>query len=684
MAVFLAEFLLCILWDGVTLVVCYLICAMRIVFYALMLLFCLPVLVSKGQVIPPAVLLQDTTRFVSLGRSMFVLEDKTARLTLAQVRQRPDFMRSYSEKFQYGYTSSAYWFRFEVTNYSQENQKHWLLGLLDAISLDYVDLYLVYPDGQVIHQQGGMKRPYVDQGFFATAPSFRATFPTNQPVTVFFRIESSLSMYGNVTVWEEYDNLSKRQAVIFFIWLFVGLFILRSLSGFMLARFIPDPQFRLYALCTFLLYIATLARASIYPLFLGNYPNLLDWMQYGTVRLLPMALALWMYSLLDGQPVFKLLRWMLLLVAGVSLVGVFLPFYVQNAAIGEFYALVSLTTYALFFIGAVLVWTMGRLPAPYFVLPITLCILPFAFYQMAALRIITYTTLTNQLPMLALAIEMVSMSLVLGRIVQTYIKKRIATANALMREKVEVDKLQELGALKTHFFTNISHELRTPLTLIISPLSELKKRFPDEPMLTMMERNSNRLLALINQLVDMSKLEAGQLKAQPEPGDIAAFLQTLATSFQLLADSRRIHFAFTQNESEYWTRFDRDKVQKVVTNVLSNAFKFTPSGHEVCMDVQLTPCSLQFSVSDTGIGISPANLPYIFDRFYQVDSQANRSYEGAGVGLALVRELVEVLQGTIAVDSSEGKGTSFRIRLPLSTATQPAEKIRTPAGIPAT
>jgi signal transduction histidine kinase len=491
-------------------------------------------------------------------------------------------------------------------------------------------------------------------------------------------------MYGEVTVWEEYHHLSTRQGVIFFIWMFMGLFILRSLSSFALARFIPDPQFRFYTLCTFLLYIATLARASVYSLFLVNYPTLLDWMQYGIVRLLPLGLAVWMYSLLDGQPTFKPIRWTLLLVMGVSLVGSFLPFYVQNAAIGEFYAILILATYALFFVGAVLALTMGRPPKPYFLLPITLCTIPFAFYQMAALRITTYTTLINQLPMLALAIEMVFMSLVLGRIVQTYINERIATANALMLEKVEVDKLQELGALKTHFFTNISHELRTPLTLIISPLSELKKRFPHEPMLPIMERNSNRLLGLINQLLDMSKLEAGQLKAQPEPGDITAFLRTLAGSFQSLADSRRIHFAFTQNESEYWASFDRDKLEKIVTNVLANAFKFTPPGHEVSMDVQVTACLLQVSVSDTGIGISTANLPYIFDRFYQVDSRVNRSYEGTGVGLALVRELVEVLGGTISVDSIEDKGTTFRIRLPFSAVTQSVGKVRPPAGIPAT
>lgn len=613
---------------------------------------------------------------------MAILEDKTARLTFDQVRQRTDFTPGYSEKFQYGFTQSAYWFRFEVTNRSQENQKHWLLGLQDAISLDYADLYLVYPNGQVVHQQRGMKRPYVDPGFFATAPFFRATFPVNQPVTVFFRIESSLSMYGKVTVWEEYHHLSQRQGVSFVIWLFVGLFILHSLYSFVLSRFIPDPQFRFYTLCTFLFCIATLARAGVYSFFLVNYPSLLDWMQYGMVRLLPVGLALWMYNLLDGQLVFKPLRWSMLAITGLGLAGVFLPFIVQNAAISEFYARLTLTTYALFFIGAVLVLTMRRQATPYLLLSVTLCIVPFAFYQMATLRIITYTTLINQLPVLALILEMVFMSLGLGRVVQTYINDRITTANALMREKTEVDKLQELGTLKTRFFASISHELRTPLTLIISPLSELKKRFPDEPMFLLIERNSNRLLGLINQLLDTSRLEAGQLKAQPEPADIASFLRTLASSFQLLAHSRRIHFTFTQNESEHWVSFDRDKVEKVVTNVLANAFKFTPQGHEVHLDVQLTVSLVQITVADTGIGISPDNLPHIFDRFYQVDSQVNRSYEGTGVGLALVRELVDALQGTVSVDSNEGQGTSFCIRLPLSVAAQSMGKIAPLMGIP--
>ena len=415
-----------------------------------------------------------------------------------------------------------------------------------------------------------------------------------------------------------------------------------------------------------------------------RFPRLLDWMQYGMVRLLPVGLAVWAYSLLDGRLVFKPLRWMLLGVMGISMVGVFLPFVVQNAAIGEFFSVLLLITYGLFFIGVVFALTIGIRPALYLVLPITLCTIPFALYQMQTLRIITYTTLNSQLPVLALALEMASMSLVLGRIVQTYINERIATANALMLEKVEVDKWQELGALKTRFFTNISHELRTPLTLIISPLSELKKRFPHEPMLLMIERNSNRLLGLINQLLDMSKLEAGQLKAQPEPGDMAAFLRTLAGSFQSLAGSRQIRFTFTQNEYEHWASFDRDKVEKIVTNLLANALKFTPSGHAVSMDVQLAAGSVQVSVADTGIGIAADNLPNIFDRFYQVDSTVNRSYEGTGIGLALVRELVDVLQGTISVASTEGKGTTFCVALPLSTATRPAEKTTATAGIPAT
>ena len=263
---------------------------------------------------------------------------------------------------------------------------------------------------------------------------------------------------------------------------------------------------------------------------------------------------------------------------------------------------------------------------------------------------------------------------------------RIQTQRLLLQQQVafrqkEASRLAELDTLKTQFFTNISHEFRTPLTLILGPLDNLKKRLPDDSDLTLMERNGQRLLSLTNQLLDLSKLEAGQLKTEAEPGDIAAFLRTLASSFGSLADSRTIQFIFTQDQPTYWVSFDRDKVEKIITNLLSNAFKFTPSGNVVRMNVAYETNGIILRVEDTGIGIATANLPKIFDRFYQVDSQSNRNYEGTGIGLALVNELVNVLQGTISVDSIEGKGTTFTVHLPLTMVDEPvaADDTSTPA-----
>ncbi|GAB3783704.1 hypothetical protein GCM10028818_42230 [Spirosoma horti] len=614
--------------------------------------------------------LNDTTQFISIGSHMGIFEDKTGRLTFDQVRQRPEFVPSQSESFQYGFSASTYWFRFTLTNQSLENTKHWLLGLADAATLDYVDLYLVYPQGEVKHLTGGLKRAYVDRGFFATTPFFRVSLPTNESVTVYFRIESSLTIFGKVTVWDEYYNLSKGRLIIFAIWMFLGLFILRSLNSFVLARFVPDKQFRFYTACTFLLYITTLSRTGIYQILFAGFPHLLDWMHVGMGRLMPLGLASWMYTLLDKRTAFRPLRWMLLFIIVASAVGILLPFVIQNALIAEFYAMLVLLTYILFFVSVVLIWAVGQRPSLYFVLPIALCTIPFSLYQLQSLKLIPYNPAISPLALAALAIEMVSMSLVLGRIVRSYIRERITTANALMQEKVEVDKLQALDALKTQFFTNISHEFRTPLTLILGPLAELKQRFPTEASLTLIERNGNRLLSLINQLLDLSKLEAGQLKPENESGDLVAFFRTLASSFTSLAESQQIQFTFTQNETEWWTSFDRDKVEKIITNLLANAFKFTPAGKAVSLTVHYpstsAPGTLQCIVKDTGIGIAPANLTHIFERFYQVNGQDNRPYEGTGVGLALVHELIHVVGGRIAVTSTEGIGTTFTVTLPLA------------------
>ena len=228
--------------------------------------------------------------------------------------------------------------------------------------------------------------------------------------------------------------------------------------------------------------------------------------------------------------------------------------------------------------------------------------------------------------------------------------------------------LSEIDQVKTRFFTNISHEFRTPLTLILGPLKEMhQEKFNGDTKsaVATMLRNGQRLLRLINQLLDLSKIEAGKMELHPSRVDMVELLRQAAASYESLAREKQIKFFFYSEEHELIANVDSEKIEKVVHNLLSNAFKFTTTDGEVILSVKVVNKDCAIAVKDTGIGIAPAQLDKVFDRFYQVDSSQTRSYEGSGLGMALARELVELHKGTISVQSTEGKGTTFTVSVPL-------------------
>ncbi|CAA9260576.1 MAG: DNA-binding response regulator, AraC family [uncultured Cytophagales bacterium] len=259
-------------------------------------------------------------------------------------------------------------------------------------------------------------------------------------------------------------------------------------------------------------------------------------------------------------------------------------------------------------------------------------------------------------------------------------------------KKLESEKLKEVNALKTTFFTNVSHEFRTPLTLILGPLEDKLAATPpdhaDTRTFRLMHRNANRLLQLVNQLLDVSKLEAGGMSLEVGRGDLLAYLDALVNSFGSLAHGRGIGLAYMAPRGPGWSYFDRDKVEKILTNLLSNAFKFTPRGGHVRVTVQWLDAGrhpiaepaagpegafVRITVADTGVGIPREQLPHIFDRFYQVDGSHTRQYSGTGIGLALTRELVTVYRGELGVESEPGSGATFTVSLPLTLERLPPE-----------
>jgi signal transduction histidine kinase/DNA-binding response OmpR family regulator len=262
----------------------------------------------------------------------------------------------------------------------------------------------------------------------------------------------------------------------------------------------------------------------------------------------------------------------------------------------------------------------------------------------------------------------------------TELKEHIESKNDELEMRSE--KLRELDVVKSRFFANISHEFRTPLTLILG-LAEKQGKDPDTPVsrhdTEVMRRNAKRLLQLINQLLDLSKLESGRMKLETVRGDIARFTHTLVSYFKSTADSKRIELEFNGkdilNEAELIPvdiYFDVEKLRKVLTNLMSNAMKFTPYGGKVSVTVKISgPGALEkhaeaveIYVENSGTGIPQESLPYIFNRFYQVESGLNRQFEGTGIGLALVKELVELHHGRVQVNS-ENQLTIFSVILPL-------------------
>lgn len=270
--------------------------------------------------------------------------------------------------------------------------------------------------------------------------------------------------------------------------------------------------------------------------------------------------------------------------------------------------------------------------------------------------------------------------------------------------RVETEKLREIDRLKSRFFANISHEFRTPLTLITGPVEQmLSGQFKGNitEQYRMILRNGNRLLRLINQLLDISRLEAGRLKLQACETEIVPFLQKVVSAFESLAVQKGIDLSLTAPAGSHKAYIDHDKLEKIMNNLLSNACKFTEAGGKIVVQLsvdsyQLTVISDQLSINndrsgdgklttdncllitvkDSGIGIDAERLPHIFDRFYQVDDSQTRDQEGSGIGLALTKELVELHYGEITVESTPGRGSTFKVFLPLGKEHLKAEEIR--------
>jgi signal transduction histidine kinase/ligand-binding sensor domain-containing protein/DNA-binding response OmpR family regulator len=265
-------------------------------------------------------------------------------------------------------------------------------------------------------------------------------------------------------------------------------------------------------------------------------------------------------------------------------------------------------------------------------------------------------------------------------VIQMTILFRIKLKNDLKVEKLKMKNLHETNLMKLRFFTNISHEFRTPLTLIKAPIEKLILR--DEELsgnerkyhYQLILNSARKLDKMVNQLMDYRKLEAGSLVLEPSVGDLIAFCKKIWENFNYLATQKGLQYNFNTEIETLFIAFDADKLDKVLSNILSNAFKNTPSPGEIDFTIRKEAQdkgsaeneNVEIIVSDTGVGIPAEELSHIFDRFYTISKNTSDAVQGTGIGLTLAKELIEMHEGSISVESTENKGAEFTIRFPVN------------------
>ncbi len=264
---------------------------------------------------------------------------------------------------------------------------------------------------------------------------------------------------------------------------------------------------------------------------------------------------------------------------------------------------------------------------------------------------------------------LISAALVIAFLVLLYNRQRLKS-----RKNSELlQKEHEVAVMRSNFFDNISHEFRTPLTLILGPLQLLQAHIENPKMkkqLGIMDMNVRRLLSLINQLLDLSKLESGKITLKPSRFDIVHVVKGVTMTFQSLAEMKEIELSLESARGHFDVYFDKGKIETILTNLLTNAFHFTPDKGRIKVVLTVSADNQNekgciISVSDSGSGIPEKDISTVFDRFHQSTNSRDQHYEGTGIGLALTKELVELHKGSISVSSKEGQGTEFIVSLPV-------------------
>lgn len=618
---------------------------------------------------------------IPIGQYLERQEDSTKTLTIS------DFIGQPSENFQANNhdklilaprRNSNIWYRAILKNTTHETQS--LVFWTEDTFIRYMDFYVVENKQIINHFKGGLQQSFHQRKIWHINSAYPITLAPNSSSTIYLKVDQK----WDAAIVPVYLATARQfYAKSFFDYSFLGLYhgiilmvILIGLVLFLATRRQLFFWFFIYALSFFLFTFST--SGLDYQYFIPSFPVLAhhNKLFFSGIYLLSFYFLMVSYFQEENAGKINFRQWhlplMISLIILALLLGIFQNWLITNdiegATILKFLHSIPLSLISLIilflllktviknpkwtslvflvaflgkiFFGIIFIFVNnGKIHLPFeeqYVFPL------FSFFEIACLTaLIIYKIFTLNRE-----------KLILDREVQV-----------ARLEKDRMKKLKELDEAKTRLYTNITHEFRTPLTVIKGLTDQIEGNADKKDII---QRNSNTLLRLINQLLDLSKADKGELRFQPVQNDVIQYIRYLSESFRSWGAAKNIRLHILPEIKTLTMDYDPHKLQDVLSNLLSNAIKNTETGGDIYIMLKKEHNQLIINVKDTGKGIESNHLPYIFDRFYQVDNSDVNEDAGSGIGLALSKELVQLMQGEISVKSEVGVGTNFEIQLPIS------------------
>ncbi|WP_339471393.1 hybrid sensor histidine kinase/response regulator [Pseudomonas sp. EL_65y_Pfl1_R83] len=650
--------------------------------YLLILLLCgLPLLAN-------AVEFNQDTRSLPLGRAMQVLEDPTDALTIADVSApsaATQFKPYDKDTLNAGYSRSVFWLKVNLHYLPThpEVQRTWLLELAYP-PLDHLDLYL--PDNTGTYRLAGRTGdalPFSSREIRQNNYLFNVDFTPGQAKTVYLRLQSEGSIQAPLTLWSSTAYLEQQPLRLYVLGLIYGVLLGMLVYNLFIYLSVRDTSY--------LYYIFYIASFGMYQLSVNGaaveyfWPNNPWWANAATPFLIGSAAlfgSLFARSFLHTAQHSRWINRLLLALVACGAVVMLLSLMTSYALALRLATGLALVFTVTIFVAAIKAWYCGQRVARYFIIAWSAFLLGGVVNTLMVLGYLPNVFLTMYASQIGSAIEVALLSLALADRINS-MREQQAQILFDASQKLEVlnQQLARSNRLKDEFLATLTHELRTPMNGVIGSL-ELMQTVPLDADLAQYQQtaagSARDMMRMVNGILTLTELQAGRLSAQPQVFSLRGTLDTLRQQFNASAQSKGLAFSIdVAGELPDRVVGDADKLLQCLDCLLDNAFKFTHEG-SVRLRVVGVPHSegalrLSFIVTDTGIGFAFLDEATLYQRFFQLDGSTTREYGGMGIGLAICRQLIELLGGRLTHHSEPSKGSRFQLELEVEVSPVPPE-----------